>query len=101
MWRSKVTKYVTNLNRTQLLEDIKRYKKLDYKEFEGDEFKRKEYFDSLDLEGVRMKIKLTSKVVPTIRTHFKRKSKERSLRCPSWKNFSSQEEYVDPDRNLQ
>ena len=100
MWRSKVTKYVINLNRTQLLEDIKRYKKLDYKEFEGDEFKRKEYFDSLDLEGVRMKIKLTSKVVPTIRTHFKRKYKERSLQCPSCKNFSSQEEYVKPDRNF-
>merc|ERR1711954_125743 len=79
MWRSKVKKYVTNLNRNQLLEDMKRYKKLNFEECEKEEFKRKEYFNTLDLEGVRLKIKLTSKAVPTLITHFKRKYRDKTL----------------------
>ena len=48
-----------------------------------EEFKRKDYFYSLRLEDVRLKFKSESRVVPTIRNHFKRKYRSRSLNCPS------------------
>ena len=63
------------------------------------EFGRKDYFNKLDLEGVRLRMKISSKVVPTIRSHFKRKYKEQSLRCQSCKHPSSLEEASQPDSN--
>ena len=99
VWKKRIKRYVRELYRNQLLEDIKKYKKLNFEECEKEEFKRKEYFNTLDLEGVRLKIKLTSKVVPTVRTHFKRKYRDKSLRCPSCRNFTSLQEDLMPDRN--
>ena len=43
----------------------------------------------MDLENVRMKFKITSKVVPTIRKNFPGKYKSRSLNCPSCRNLNS------------
>ena len=66
---------------------------------ETEEFGRKDYFHNLDLEGVRLRMKISSKVVPTVRSHFKRKYREKSLRCPSCKHPSTPEEAQQPDSN--
>ena len=96
--------YVQELNRIELLEEIKRYKKLEFEKMTKDEFKRKDYFSNLNLEDVRLKFKQTSKVIPTVRSHFKRKYKERSLKCPSCKEFRDettlQEELHSPSANI-
>ena len=97
--KKKVKSYVVDLNKNPLLEDSKKYKKLNHDEMEREEFGRKDYFNNLDLEGVRLRMKISSKVIPTIRSHFKRKYKEQSLRCPSCKLPSSQEEAIQPDSN--
>ena len=55
-----------------------------------EKFKPEEYFANLKLEDVRMKFKQTSRVLPTIRSHFKRKYKETSLKCPSCKDFRNE-----------
>ena len=98
-WKKKIKSYVVDLNKKQLLEDCKKYKKLNHEEMETEEFGRKDYFHNLDLEGVRLRMKISSKVVPTVRSHFKRKYKEKSLRCPSCKHPSTQEEAQQPDSN--
>ena len=64
-----------------------------------EEFGRKDYFHTLDLEGVRLRMKISSKVVPTIRSHFKRKYREQSLRCQSCKHPPSRKEASQPESN--
>ena len=82
-WKNRVKAYIKNLNKKELIEDSKRYKKINLEENADEEFKRKDYFSALNLEDVRMKFKIESKVVPTIRNHFKRKYRNNSLKCPS------------------
>ena len=86
MWKKLVKEYIKKLNKTQLLEDIKKYKKLNHEEMCKEEFERKKYFQELNLEQVRMRMKVSSKVVPTVRSHFKRKYRNKTLSCPSCKN---------------
>ena len=50
--------YILNKNATELLEDVKRYKKLDYNEFANEKFERKSYFSNLDLERIRLRYRL-------------------------------------------
>ena len=87
IWKRKVKSYIIDLTRKELIEDSMKYKKINTESLKKEEFKRKEYFYSLRLEDIRMKFKLESKVFPTIRNHFKRKYKNRSLRCPSCRNI--------------
>ena len=50
-------------------------------------FERKPYFYSMNLESVRMKFRISSHMVQTIRKNFRSKYKHASLRCPSCKDF--------------
>ena len=73
-----------------MLEKIKGYKKLDFDQMSTETFEKKQYFSELTLEMVRLKFKISSKVVPTIRNNFKRKYKDSSFSCPSCRNLDSQ-----------
>ena len=53
-------------------------------------FERKGYFYELSLEMVRLRFKIASKVVPTVRKNFKRKYQNTTLSCPSCKNLDNQ-----------
>ena len=55
LWNKRVKSYVKELNRKDLLEDIKKHKKPDYNELAKEEFKHKDYFENLNLEDGRMK----------------------------------------------
>ena len=69
-WKKSVGEYIEARNRRQLLDDIRGYKKLSYEELSAEKFERKPYLSNMDLENVRMKFKITSQVVPTIRKNF-------------------------------
>ena len=83
VFRRKVNKYFHDKQRAELLEDIKNYKKLDYEELSKEPFERKEFVYTLSLENARMRYKLLSKVVPTVRGHFPQKYRKTSLECPA------------------
>ena len=83
VWKKRSKNYIRELNRAQLLEDIKKYKKLDYNEMSKETFERKEYFYKLNLEDIRLRFKISSQVVPSVRTSFPGKYRENGLHCPS------------------
>ena len=61
VWKKRVKEYVNDKQRSELLDDMKRYKKLDQDELANEKFERKEYFDKLDLDNVRMDRKISRK----------------------------------------
>ena len=46
-------------------------------------FEKKAFISELSLDNARMKYKILSNVVPSVRTHFSRKYREKSLACPA------------------
>ena len=82
-WKRKVKSYFKNRNTNQLLEEIKRYKKLNYEELRNESFERKSYFSDLDLENARMIFRVRSNLVQTVRRNFSRKYRTSSLKCQS------------------
>ena len=58
-----VTKYITYKIHNELLESVKSYKQLNYTDLSKEEFKRKKYFSSLDLESGRMAFRVASKMI--------------------------------------
>ena len=83
IFKRKVTKYFRLKQREELLEDIKNYKKMNYEELKDESFERKPFLHSLNLENARMKYKLLSKSVSTVRSHFPQKYRRTSLACPA------------------
>ena len=82
VWKRKIKKYIYDKQRNELLEDMRSYKKLNVEELSKEPFERKAFLSELNLERSRMKYKLLSSVVPTVRSHFSNKYKEKSLACP-------------------
>ena len=89
-WKKKVKSYVADLNKKELLEDSKRYKKISYDDLSQDTFERKKYFSSLDLESARLRFRISSNMVEGVRSHFPRKyrSRGKNLLCLSCTNDS-------------
>ena len=71
IWKKKVKSYVVELNRQELIEESKKYKKIDSESLKYEEFKRKDYFYSLRLEDVRLKLKLKAESFQPSRTMLK------------------------------
>ena len=44
MWKSKIKKYIEEKNRCDLLNDIRKYEKLNYEEHSQEKYERKAYF---------------------------------------------------------
>ena len=101
LWKKRAKKYIEEKNKLELLEEIKKYKKLHYEDMSKETFERKAYFHENNLEDVRFMFKIKSEVLPTMRKNFSRKYKN-SLICPSCKttasNISSPQE--DTQRHL-
>ena len=89
-WKKEVGRFIDVKNRNDLLQDIKKYKKLDYKECEKETFGRKQYFQNLDLEGVRARFRISSKMVPTIRKNFPRKYQNQTFTCQACSNLQEE-----------
>ena len=85
-WRFKnlVKKFIRRRNEAELLESIRGYKKLNYEELSQETFGRKSYFFSLPLDAARMRFRIASKLVQTIRTNFSSQYRRKGqlLTCP-------------------
>ena len=86
-WQMKkmVREYVQNLNRRQLLDEIRHYKKLNYDKLSSEKFERKAYFKEQNLVNSRILFRASSRLVPTILGNYPSKFRRqgRSLTCPS------------------
>ena len=98
MWKKKVIAYIKAKNKEDLLKMVSNYKKLDYMQWKDEEFERKEFFQTLDLEGIRWMMRITSGMVNTIRGNFKQKYRriDQSITCQSCKEIRGKNE---PDNN--
>ena len=87
-WKKKVKGYIHDLCKAMLLQEIKGYKKISYEECSKEEFERKSYFRTLNLEQTRDRYRISSSMVKDIRGNFPSKYRGESLRCQSCKNNS-------------
>ena len=76
-----VRKYINFKNRSDLLELIKPYKKLDYKKCLEETFERKPYFFTLNLDQTRRRFRVSNNMVQGFRKNYPRKYKGKSLSC--------------------
>ena len=83
-YKRKVRAYVKQKDREELLNEIRGYKKLDVERLSGESFERKSYFDTLNLDDARMRIRIEARLVPTILGNYPSKHRRRgkSLACP-------------------
>ena len=90
-FRKTVKNYIFEKNKSELLSQIKGYKKLSYEELSRETFERKPYFFNLSLENARMRFRVASKLVPTVLMNFPSKYRRigRPLTCPSCSRPSS------------
>ena len=68
-----IKEQIKKKNRNDLIHQSRSYKKIDFKVLESEEFEVKPYLAQLEMEKARLKFKIESLMVPTIRTHFKNK----------------------------
>ena len=82
-WKRKTKYFVREQNRNQLLEKMKKYKKLDYEKCKDEKFERKDYFYSSNLEDTRVRFRISNKMVKNVRKNFPGMYTNQSLTCPS------------------
>ena len=87
-WKKKVTEYLLKKNEQELIEKASTYKKIDAESWKNERFERKEYFSTLDLEGIRMRMRISGGMVNTIRSNYKQKYRRRNqpISCQSCKS---------------
>ena len=81
-WRKIVKRYISKANKSSLLDSMKSSKKLNHDELASESFIRKPYFFNMDLESVRYRFRISSKMVD-VKANFPRKYRSSSLNCPS------------------
>ena len=79
-----VSKYINRKNHDELLESTKGYKKLNYNDLSKEEFGRKTYFSSMNLESARMAFRVSTKMI-RVPANFPSQYRRRGLpiTCPS------------------
>ena len=85
VWKRRVEEFISNMTRKNLLESMKKYKKINTDEREP--FERKNYLQTLNLEDARMRMRISMGMVNTVRSNFKQSYKDRSLTCQSCKGI--------------
>ena len=69
---------IYELNRNQILDWSKKYKKLDYNKICIEKFELKSYFKEMDIQQSRLNFKIRCYMTPTIRLNFKSDPKFKS-----------------------
>ena len=78
-WTNFVKRKISEDNRAYLLEQAKRYKKLDPLSLACEDYKMKDYFTELNLKDARLKFQIRAQCVKTCRTMYP--SDERNIKA--------------------
>ena len=70
-WKKIVSRKIVQLNKMEILETMKSYKKLDVKEYENLEFCQQTYLKQMDVSKARLNFKIRAQMAPTIKMNFK------------------------------
>ena len=70
-WKNTVDKLCKRMNEDDLLDQIRKYKKLDFEELKRERCELKNYMDSLNLHSARLRFKIRANMTPTIQMNFK------------------------------
>ena len=69
-WKSRVKEAIIEKNKSDLLQAIKSYKKLNYNELKDEEFKTRSYFEELTLSEAQVAFAIDTKMLNTVKSHF-------------------------------
>ena len=89
-FRKLVDDYIQMKCRKELLESMKNYKKICYDECVKEEFKRKQYFFTMNLSDIRYRFKVSSSMIDCFKADFSSKYKHESLVCQYCKAVNAQ-----------
>ena len=70
-WKNTVDKLCKQMNEDDLLDQIRKYKKLDFDELKQERCELKNYMASLNLHSARLRFKIRANMTPTIQMNFK------------------------------
>ena len=96
IWRKIVRNYVLNRNKAQLLESMKKYKKINYDECVQEEFRRKPYFYEMTLDQIRTRFRISSQMLQSVKANFASKYRHKSLACESCRGTDRQTDSLTP-----
>ena len=74
-WKRMTKRKVLDENRICILQEIKRYKKIDYLELKEEPFGTKNYFKTMNVKDARLRLRMRLKIVPGIKYHYKNDAK--------------------------
>ena len=94
-FRKLVNEYIRKLNINELMEDAKKYKKVNIEALSDEEFKRKDYFFSLTLGQVRDRFRIDSEMFGDFKGSFPSKFRRRgiSMKCELCEKCLEEVEY--------
>ena len=69
-WKRRTNEAVKSENRNQLLEEMKKYTKIQYSDLQNDDCVMKEYFRKYFLRDARTKFAMDCKMLITVKSHF-------------------------------
>ena len=69
-WKRLLEQRITQLNRDEILEKIKDYKKLDFWKLKDEPFRMKSYLKTMNLSDARIMFGIQTKMTKTIKSHF-------------------------------
>ena len=69
-WKSLVKNKIAEMNKNDILEQLKPLKKMKHEDYANQKFERKSYMSSLNIAEARMRFKLNAQMTPTIKMNF-------------------------------
>ena len=83
-FKKAVTAKIRKKNKDELVQQMKNYRKIDFREYERKDFKMSEYFHTLNIADSRMRLRSKLGMVPSIRNNFRnnKRYKEENYQCP-------------------
>ena len=92
-WRTMVKRATRKMNEEEILNKMKKYKKLDYEKYAKESFEVKHYLKVLNIPDSRMKFAIRSKMTQTVQMNYKSEKKYiiNRWRCMSCDELDTQE----------
>ena len=93
IWKNIVNKKMTEKNKTDLVKQSERYKKINTDEMKTENFERKSYLTSLRMDQARTKFKIKTKMLKNVKMNFKNdpKNVKKLWQCSECEHIDSQE----------
>ena len=80
-WKIFVKRQVWQMNKEEILQNMRTYKKIDYKHFETRSLEPQPYLKSMSTANARLRFKIWARMTPTVRMNFRN---NREYRCKGW-----------------